>query len=520
MKKIAVHLHLFYIDLLEEFLYYFNNIPYPFDLYISCPHKAQSAGISGKARQALPQVEDVVVRECRNQGRDIAPFYILFAEELQQYEYILHVHSKKSKHMEEGGSSWRQYSLDSLAGSRQLVKSIIGIFDEKPDIGLVYPDWHPDIPMIGYTWMANRLSGRQLLTQLGLPYHEGLFNYPAGSFFWVRTEAIRPIFELNLGYKDFPKEAGQIEGTIAHALERVIAFVVKGLGYHSGIVDIDEKAMRIDRSVKPFRRLFELTLNDAKEYLCAYESISFGVFDTLLAVTAFSKDDIIRLTAERAGLDHAFIELRKLAEEIVRSRSGDRLNIDDIYSELVLISPFDKPAAMQLKQYEIECLMSHVIPREDVRVLYQYLIQKGKKVSIVCDSYYHRKTIETLLVRYGFIGYDKIWVSSEYGVSKSNERIWELLYSKYDEERHIHIGSDIYADWYTLEKRGSKVMYIMGGKQSYYYSLYNEDIREEELSLEESLDLGRKVNRDWFNSPFSLSGNPAMKLEDVRWMQQ
>ena len=38
-KTIAVHLHLFYIDLLKEFFEYLNNIPFAFDLYVSCKSK-------------------------------------------------------------------------------------------------------------------------------------------------------------------------------------------------------------------------------------------------------------------------------------------------------------------------------------------------------------------------------------------------------------------------------------------------------------------------------------------------
>jgi hypothetical protein len=36
-KTIGVHLHLYYQDLFGEMLSYLNNMPYYFDLYISCP---------------------------------------------------------------------------------------------------------------------------------------------------------------------------------------------------------------------------------------------------------------------------------------------------------------------------------------------------------------------------------------------------------------------------------------------------------------------------------------------------
>lgn len=120
-----MYLHLFYTDLLEEFLDYFQNIPCPFDLYISCVKGADKGKIWQKAKESLKQLNRVDVCICKNRGRDIAPFYVTFGRELEQYEYLLHVHSKKSKHIEKGGADWRVYSLRNLLGSRELVEEIL-----------------------------------------------------------------------------------------------------------------------------------------------------------------------------------------------------------------------------------------------------------------------------------------------------------------------------------------------------------------------------------------------------------
>ena len=286
--------------MLEEFLEYFSNIPYPFDLYISCVKGADIQAIQEQSQNTISQLRKAVVKICENRGRDIAPFYVAFGRELVHYSYVLHVHSKKSKHIEEGGGEWRRYSLDSLVGSRELVEKIFEEFNSDRKIGLVYPECHPDIPMIGYTWMANAQGGKELLDSMGIPYHEGIFNYPAGSFFWARMDAIRPLFDRKFTNKDFPPEKGQIDGTLAHVLERAIAFVVEYMGYRSCIVDIYEKKIRYDKSEKPFRECLERSVQDIKTELEKYDSISFGVFDTLLS---YDKEELLQQVKKHYGLD-------------------------------------------------------------------------------------------------------------------------------------------------------------------------------------------------------------------------
>ena len=508
--QIAVHLHLFYTDLLDEFIEYFTNISDFFDLYISCVGGTDKKDIYRKVRQKLPLLRKIEVQVCENRGRDLAPFYVVFGKKLLQYQYVLHVHSKKSKHIQEGGAEWRRYSLDSLLGSRELVADILKKLKQEPDAGLIYPDWHPEIPMIGYTWMANGRGGKALLESMGIPYREGLFFYPTGSFFWAKVEAIRPLFERGFTNKNFPAEQGQIDGTFAHVLERALAFVIKSRGYHSYIVDIEEQVMRRDRTLKPFREYLvkskEMVLLELKKY----ESISFAVFGTLIDFIPYRDEDIVEMVRERLGLDEVFVKMRKEAEHRARINYGSAMTIDDIYRELIEISPFDEVAAMQLRNAELDCIGTNVAPRKEMQEIYRQLITLGKKIAIVCDTYYSEEVIKALLAKCGYIGYDKIWVSCEYGISKQDEQLWNLVYAQYEPKYHIHLGSDVYADWYTLERRGVKSMYVMSAKQAYELS----DIYEEPLptmSLQESIELGRRVKQELFPSPFGLAEREGIR---------
>ena len=51
-----------------------------------------------------------------------------------------------------------------------------------------------------------------------------------GNMFWARVDAILPFF-TNIQMNDFPQEKGQIDGTIAHAIERLWVYVAEYNGY-------------------------------------------------------------------------------------------------------------------------------------------------------------------------------------------------------------------------------------------------------------------------------------------------
>ena len=54
--------------------------------------------------------------------------------------------------------------------------------------------------------------------------------FPVGNMFWARVDAILPFF-TNIQMSDFPIEKGQVDGTIAHAIERLWVYVAEYNGY-------------------------------------------------------------------------------------------------------------------------------------------------------------------------------------------------------------------------------------------------------------------------------------------------
>ena len=187
--SVAVHLHLFYVDLLPEFVSYFANIPFKFDLYISCTEDSDVNVIRAGLKE-LKNLGKVDIRQLPNRGRDLAPLYVKFAGEILSHDYFLHIHSKKSLYSGQEKGGWRQFSLELLLGSQEKINHIMELF-KTGNAGLVYPDIHEEVPTIAYSWLANEAIGRQLFEEYDLGDMPSVFNYPAGSFFWARTTAMR-----------------------------------------------------------------------------------------------------------------------------------------------------------------------------------------------------------------------------------------------------------------------------------------------------------------------------------------
>ena len=60
---------------------------------------------------------------------------------------------------------------------------------------------------------------------------------PFGSSFWFRTAAMKPLFEKQWTYDDFPQEPFQAtDGSILHAIERIYPYAVQEAGYYSAML--------------------------------------------------------------------------------------------------------------------------------------------------------------------------------------------------------------------------------------------------------------------------------------------
>lgn len=228
--KVAVLAHVFYPDLMPEVLTFFDSFPAGSKLFISTDSAAKQAQIELALHEA--KVKAYAVRVCPNRGRDIAPSFLGFRDVIFEYEYAVHIHTKKSKHYGKSFDQWRSYLYSENGGSRERVSAILTAFKDNPELGGLAPvDFDPVRKLI--SWGGNQALVFRLLDTLGfdLDVSQISLEFPSGSMFWFRVEALRCLFEAPIEVDHFDSEKGQVDGTLAHAIERAFFILIEASGY-------------------------------------------------------------------------------------------------------------------------------------------------------------------------------------------------------------------------------------------------------------------------------------------------
>ena len=226
--KVAVICHIYYPELAHEIFSYISRIPVPVDVFVSTDMETKKEAILQASSGVLTSPPEVRVAE--NRGRDILHKYVTCRDAHETHDLVLFLHSKESKHYD-GGALWRRSMMESLIGSPKAVACIYELFSIMPELGVIFPEHHSEI-RTWTGWGENFRLARKLASRMGITIRRyGALEFPSGSMFWARTAALRPILDLNLAPGDFAPEKGQEDGTLAHALERLVLFSAERAGY-------------------------------------------------------------------------------------------------------------------------------------------------------------------------------------------------------------------------------------------------------------------------------------------------
>jgi hypothetical protein len=227
--RIGVFAHVFYPDVFEEdLLPYLDNIPFPCTIYITTCDPIDAATIEAITRSRSSYRFEIKVVE--NRGRDIAPFLVHCRDELRNVDLGLHIHTKKSLHYRSEFASWRTHLLEHTLGSPALVRQIVTLLWHD-HIGAVSPCAYDPVEAI-VNWGGNFDIASSLLEEAGERlWAEQPLEFPAGSMFWFKTKALDKLLSLHLDAKHFEPETGQIDGTLAHVVERSFFYFVEAAGF-------------------------------------------------------------------------------------------------------------------------------------------------------------------------------------------------------------------------------------------------------------------------------------------------
>ncbi|MFZ4414837.1 MAG: rhamnan synthesis F family protein [Bacteroidales bacterium] len=241
IHSIAIVIHVFYLEILDELLSKINisnNIMLKF--YITSPIELSDAIQHRFEILALKYVYVPV----ENRGRDILPFLKILPIVFKDgFQIVLKIHTKKSLHLKTG-FIWRNDMYKKLL-SEKAMKSILNLFNAVPEIGMLGPEGHI-VPMnLYYGANSDRLKAICIAFKIPIQ-HLFEMNFVAGSMFYARIESFFPLLNLDLQVDDFEPELGQLDGTMAHVIERSFAIST----YVSGLKLVDSAYHPLEREIK------------------------------------------------------------------------------------------------------------------------------------------------------------------------------------------------------------------------------------------------------------------------------
>ncbi|MBY0475978.1 MAG: PIG-L family deacetylase [Nitrosomonas sp.] len=520
--RIAIHAHIFYADLAAEFAKYLSQMPFSYDLFVSTTEET-AIQICERAFSHLPQLVQLTVTVAPNRGRDIAPMFCTFGEVLQHYDYIAHIHSKKSLYNNGATDGWREYLLTNLLGSKLQIQRIFTLLAEEKSIGFVYPQNFSKLPYVAHTWLSNRENGRFWCHKLGITeMPQGYFDFPAGSMFWARTKALQPLFDAHIKIEDFPEEAGQKDATLAHCIERLLVLVTGQSGFKAAI-------LRDDNSNSWSRWRFEQYLLRKQESVHAMLAdatlrvVIVDIFDTLLTRPLLTPEICKNIVAHRAGGDAGklYLALRAIAETEARQKADRDIGLDAIFDEFSILSGLSFEAVKRLRNLEETIEMEIVTPRPEVIDLLQFAITLGKRVILADDTCLPKSLVEGMLQRHNINGWHALYLSSDNGLRKNSGELYRqlLIQENVSPSEVIVIGDNEHSDVQIPGDMEMKALHVMRPTELARAMPRLESIMERSLycdDLNKQLTLGT-IAQGNFNSLFFPHFNPADLVPSTPW---
>ncbi|MDP2580119.1 glycoside hydrolase family 99-like domain-containing protein [Shimia thalassica] len=220
VARFAIVMHIYYPDLWPEFAETLERLDFEYDLYVTLTYRGEQT--DDLAAEISAKYPDATVVSMQNRGRDILPFMnLLNAGAFDKYEAVCKIHTKKSPHREDG-DVWRRHLINGILPEENL-DQMLETFVADPKAGFWVADGQH---FTGLEWWGSNIEMTQsLLRRLEMEIDGSHLSFPAGSIYWVKPSILRLLKALHLLEAEFDVECAQVDGTVAHSLERVMGFL-------------------------------------------------------------------------------------------------------------------------------------------------------------------------------------------------------------------------------------------------------------------------------------------------------
>lgn len=265
-----------------------------------------------------------------------------------------------------------------------------------------------------------------------------------------------------------------------------------------------------------------------------FNTVSFGVFDTLLLCGMLFPQDVHRLTAADADTlfgikDLNFIRLN--TEQKVRNNrlrednSVEDVTLDDIYADIASVYPsFPTDKLIELeKKHQLENAVQNPLAKQ----LFDAAIAEGKRVLLFAETCLPKSIVEEMLKRCGFEGYSELFVSGELHKLKSTGALYRYACDtlQLNPAEWLHVGSDTASDISSARSLGITAGYLRSPRD--WFMLEREKRQKDSTDahafapIDDSLEFSKQCAAD-INCRFTLTLEPseevAISAKDIHMM--
>lgn len=195
--------------------------------------------------------------------------------------------------------------------------------------------------------------------------------------------------------------------------------------------------------------------------------VSFDIFDTLIFRAVRKPSDVFEIVWEKA-IEKGYVEewckpgdfkAVRMKIEADLYKEQHTMYLSDIYNHFPKV--FGEVQALEQVELDVECEVCYANPE-----MQDYMFEckkSGKKIILTSDMYLNRKSMEAILqvVNIDLALIDNIYISSEYGVTKQEGELFDVILGDYGitPDELCHIGDNLISDIRNADVRGIRTIY-------------------------------------------------------------
>jgi len=221
MKKIIIFFHIYYIDLIDDYLWYLNNIKqtnYEFDFYVSICKEVCTLDV---IKQLKDFYENVIITECENKGADMGGFFATLRNntiDFDLYNSVLYLHTKSGKtYGPENSYTWRGQLLNDILINSDLIKFCIDKLQVNGIIGS--SRCIVDIDRSLKYYKHEKIHYDNLCNILNIP-HQQYSKFVLGTIFWANPLIFKIIQSSTITQNNFTQPFAHYN-LLEHGFERI-----------------------------------------------------------------------------------------------------------------------------------------------------------------------------------------------------------------------------------------------------------------------------------------------------------